>query len=120
MAGLIAIQALVLAYIFHEEWVNMITRLVGLALLSSAISFGSGDLVNAMPSGAAGNPKATLSTSSGGNGWQQVHGWWLAVPLIIGAAIILDDHYRHSPGTTSTILTVVTGARGTNQIARPR
>jgi hypothetical protein len=27
-----------------------------------------------------------------------VHGWWLAVPLIVGTVIILDDHYRHSPG----------------------
>jgi len=76
----------------------MMPRLIALALLSSAISFSSGDLANATPSGVVGNSKATVSTSSEGNGWQEVDGWWLAVPLIIGAAIILDDHYRHSPG----------------------
>ncbi len=98
MAGLVAIQAIALVHISREEWAIMLNRLIGLALLSSGISLSSADLANAMPSAAPGNPKVTLSGSSEASGWQQVHGWWLAVPLIIGSVIILDDHYRHSPG----------------------
>jgi hypothetical protein len=48
-----------------------------------------------MPASVAGDLKTTLSKSTDGDGLQQAHGWWWAVPLVIGGVIILDHHQRY-------------------------
>jgi hypothetical protein len=76
----------------------MLARSIAIASLAFGFNFASPNLADAMPAAAAGGLKDTLFRSTDAGGLQKTHGWWLAVPVIIGGVIILDHHHRYHRG----------------------
>jgi hypothetical protein len=71
----------------------MTSRYIAAALLASTLSLGFASSRAAALQVGAGNLNAMTKTTS--PHLQRVHGWWWAVPVILGGAIILDHHYHY-------------------------